>query len=96
MVYTAIVVGGGPVGLVAAHALARAGIDFLLLESRPDIVIKTGSDLVLSNTGMRVLNQLGLLDPLDSVSTDLDIMERIDHKGRAIGDVNFLRLEKEL
>jgi len=95
MVYTAIVVGGGPVGLVAAHALARAGIDFLLLESRPDIVIKTGSDLVLSNTGMRVLNQLGLLDPLDSVSTDLDIMERIDHKGRAIGDVNFLRLEKE-
>ncbi|KXJ88101.1 hypothetical protein Micbo1qcDRAFT_214667 [Microdochium bolleyi] len=95
MVHTAIVVGGGPVGLIAAHALSRAGIDFLLLESRPDIIINTGSDLVLNNTGMRVLNQLGLLDTLDTVSTTLNEIQRIDHKGNNIGHVNFLRHEKE-
>jgi 2-polyprenyl-6-methoxyphenol hydroxylase-like FAD-dependent oxidoreductase len=43
----AIVVGGGPVGLVAAHALTHAGLDFVLLESRPNIVIDAGSNLVL-------------------------------------------------
>lgn len=94
--HTAIVIGGGPVGLIAAHALARAGIDFLLLESRPEIVINTGSDLVLSSSGMRVLNQLGLLDTLDTVSTPLAEMQRIDHKGNDIGLVNFLKYQKEL
>ncbi|KAJ1333134.1 FAD dependent monooxygenase [Microdochium nivale] len=93
--HTAIVIGGGPVGLIAAHALARAGIDFLLLESRPEIVINTGSDLVLSSSGMRVLNQLGLLDTLDTVSTPLAEMQRIDHKGNDIGLVNFLKYQKE-
>ncbi|KAH7031451.1 uncharacterized protein B0I36DRAFT_242279 [Microdochium trichocladiopsis] len=95
MVYPVIVVGGGPVGLVAAHALSRAGVDFLLLEGRPDIVFHAGSDLVLTNSGMRVLNQLALLEPLDKVSTDLDVMQRVDHQGRNIGDIDFLAYQKE-
>ncbi|KAJ1324666.1 FAD dependent monooxygenase [Microdochium nivale] len=93
--HTAIVIGGGPVGLIAAHALMRAGIDFLLLERRPDIVIKAGSDLVLFNNGMRVLNQLGLLDTVDTVSTQLDDMQRIDHEGNDIGSLDFFKHEKE-
>ena len=84
-----IVVGGGPVGVTAAHALAKAGIDFILLESRPTIVMDAGSNLVLSPTGLRALGQLGMLSALNSVSSPLAKFSRFDHKGRDIGDTMF-------
>jgi 2-polyprenyl-6-methoxyphenol hydroxylase-like FAD-dependent oxidoreductase len=86
--FKVIVVGGGPVGLVAAHALTRAGIDFLVLEGRHGIVIDAGSNLVLLPTGMRVLGQLGLLGALTKVSSPLGKAKRIDHEGNDIGDFN--------
>jgi 2-polyprenyl-6-methoxyphenol hydroxylase-like FAD-dependent oxidoreductase len=84
-----IVVGGGPVGMTAAHALSRAGIDFVLLESRSEIVMDAGSGLVLSAMGLRALGQLGLLPALSKVSTPVDKFKRLDHKGRDIGDTLF-------
>jgi 2-polyprenyl-6-methoxyphenol hydroxylase-like FAD-dependent oxidoreductase len=84
-----IVVGGGPFGITAAHALSRAGIDFVLLESRSKIVIDAGSGLVLSAMGLRALGQLGLLPALSKVSTPVDKLKRLDHKGRDIGDTLF-------
>lgn len=84
-----IVVGGGPVGMTAAHALAKAGIDFVLLESRSTIVMDAGSNLVLSSTGLRALGQLGMLSALYSVSSPLAKFSRFDHNGRDIGDTMF-------
>ncbi|UKZ57146.1 hypothetical protein TrVGV298_010998 [Trichoderma virens] len=85
MGFKVIVVGGGPVGLVAAHALSRAGIDFVLLESRPSIVIDAGSNLVINPMGLRVLGQLGLLPAFDAVSSPLAQIERLDHNGKDLG-----------
>lgn len=84
-----IVVGGGPVGMTAAHALAKAGIGFVLLESRSTIVMDAGSNLVLSPTGLRALGQLGMLPALNSVSSPLAKFSRFDHNGRDIGDTMF-------
>jgi len=81
-----IIIGGGPTGVTAAHALLRAGIDFVLLESRPEIALDAGCNLVLSAMGMRALGQLGLLSALKEVSTPVTKFERLDHKGRDIGD----------
>lgn len=93
--FKVIVVGGGPVGLTAAHALYKAGIDFLVLERRPAPVIDAGSNLVLSPVGIRVLSQLGLNHALTSVSTPLGRIDRLDHRGRDIGDSEiFLQIEK--
>jgi 2-polyprenyl-6-methoxyphenol hydroxylase-like FAD-dependent oxidoreductase len=84
-----IIVGGGPTGMTAAHALSKAGIDFVLLESRSEIALDAGCNLVLSAMGMRALGQLGLLPALNEVSSPVTKFKRFDHKGRDIGDTLF-------
>jgi 2-polyprenyl-6-methoxyphenol hydroxylase-like FAD-dependent oxidoreductase len=87
--FKVIIVGGGPVGLTAANALFRAGIDFVLLESRPNIVIDAGSNLVLLPMGLRFLAQIGVLDTFSSVSSPLGKIKRFDHDGNNLGDASF-------
>lgn len=62
--FKVLIIGGGPVGLLAAHALSKAGIDFLVLEARPQIAEDVGASLVFLPYSMRVLAQLGLMDGL--------------------------------
>lgn len=93
--FKVIIVGGGPVGLTAANALTRAGIDFVLLESRSNIVIDAGSNLVLLPMGLRLLGQLGLLDAFNQVSSPLGQIKRFDHNGHNLGPANFFIHDKE-
>lgn len=60
--FRAIIVGGGPTGLATAHALNHAGIDWILLDQRPEITTAVSSPLILWPHTSRVLDQLGLLD----------------------------------
>jgi 2-polyprenyl-6-methoxyphenol hydroxylase-like FAD-dependent oxidoreductase len=62
--FKAIIIGGGPVGLAAAHALHLAGIDFVVLESRPAIFEDRGASLIVHPHTFRVLHQFGILDDL--------------------------------
>ena len=90
-----IVVGGGPVGLTAAIALEKAGLDFIVLERRSEVVINAGSSLVLNPEGLRSLTQLGVLDAINAVSSPLGQIDRVDHSGRNIGDLQwFVLMEK--
>ncbi|KAK8109191.1 hypothetical protein PG984_014992 [Apiospora sp. TS-2023a] len=84
-----VVVGGGPVGMTVAHALSRAGIDFVLLESRASIVMAAGASLVMSQIGLRALSQFGVLPAIEKVSSPLSICKRFDHQGRSIGDTKL-------
>jgi 2-polyprenyl-6-methoxyphenol hydroxylase-like FAD-dependent oxidoreductase len=93
--FKVIVVGGGPVGLTAAHALSKAGIDFVVLERRPEVVIDAGSNLVLSPVGLRTMMQLGILKDINAVSSPLDRIDRLDHRGRDIGDVQWFNYMKK-
>ncbi|KAK9482016.1 hypothetical protein V1527DRAFT_477760 [Lipomyces starkeyi] len=69
--FRVIVVGGGPVGLTAAHALSRAGIEYIVLEHRSSIAVDVGASLVLWPQGLRVLAQLGLVEQLRRTGADL-------------------------
>lgn len=84
--FKAIIVGGGPVGLTAAHSLSRANLDFVVLEQRPKVVLDAGSNLVLLPIGLRVLSQLGLLSAIEAASSPMDRFRRIDHNSKDIGD----------
>lgn len=70
--FKVIIIGGGPIGLLAAHALYRAGIDFVLLERRQSIVEEQGASIVLYPQTFRVMHQLGILDVLLPLGTELD------------------------
>lgn len=94
--FKVIVVGGGPVGLTTAHSLEKAGIDFVLLEQRKEVIIDAGSNLVLSPVGLKALAELGLGPQIDAVSTPLSRIERMDHQGGNMGSMIWFERMKEL
>lgn len=59
-----LIAGGGPAGLVLAHALRESGLtstqlEVVVLERRPAIVEPSGNCLALHPPTLRVLDQLG-------------------------------------
>ena len=58
---TAVVVGGGPAGMMTGYLLARAGIDVVVLEKHKDFLRDFRGDTVHPST-LEVIAELGLLD----------------------------------
>ncbi|CAH0019354.1 unnamed protein product [Clonostachys rhizophaga] len=69
--FKAIIVGGGPVGLVAAHALEKANIDFVVLENKADLSRDVGASVVIGPQNLRVMNQLGVYGRLLGIGSQL-------------------------
>lgn len=89
--FKVIVIGAGPVGLVAANFLSKAGIDFVVLEGRPEVLRDVGASLVLGAESMRVLYQVGMLDKLRAKGTEVHrwisyTLGGVEFNGGPIGD----------
>ena len=84
--FRAVIIGGGPVGLAAAHALHLAGIDFELLERRAEIVEDLGASLVISPATLRVFHQFGILDHLLAVGGEIIHHRSYDREGNIFYD----------
>ncbi|KAK8066710.1 hypothetical protein PG997_013457 [Apiospora hydei] len=65
--FRAIVVGGGLVGLTAAHILTAAGIDFIVLEKHTSIFTSRGTQLAIWPQTFRTFDQLGLLEAVQPI-----------------------------
>ncbi|KAK4041635.1 hypothetical protein C8A01DRAFT_34360 [Parachaetomium inaequale] len=79
--FKVIIVGGGPVGLTAAHALHQAGIDFVVLERRETLFNDEGASLVVSPPTLRLMHQLGLLSSVRSIGADIQRVKSFDLAG---------------
>ncbi|KAG9255589.1 uncharacterized protein F5Z01DRAFT_548997 [Emericellopsis atlantica] len=93
--FKVIVVGGGPAGLTAAHALQLAGIDFVVLERRTNIIEDLGASLVLGPPSLRVMHQFGILGDLLGVGHEIIRNRSFDSDGNVLHEsTEILRLRK--
>jgi 2-polyprenyl-6-methoxyphenol hydroxylase-like FAD-dependent oxidoreductase len=92
--FKVIVIGGGPVGLTAAHALHLAGNDFVVLERRTTVVEDVGASLVLTPASMRVMHQFGLLDNLLDIGQGLEHARSFDSEGNIFYNSTLLQRVK--
>ncbi|KAI0505877.1 putative monooxygenase [Xylaria bambusicola] len=76
--FRVIVVGGGLVGITAAHILSKANIDFVILEQHDNLTPWIGSLIVLWPASYRMLAQLGILDEMLPVLNKLEDYETLN------------------
>ncbi|KAF7172378.1 hypothetical protein CNMCM5623_004586 [Aspergillus felis] len=71
---TITILGGSIAGLTLAHCLRRANIDHVVLEKRTEIAPQEGAFLGIWPNGASVLDQLGLYDELEKLTTPIHRM----------------------
>jgi 2-polyprenyl-6-methoxyphenol hydroxylase-like FAD-dependent oxidoreductase len=69
------------VGLIAAHALYKAGIDFVVLEGNNTVTVDVGACLALLPPGLRILHQLGLLNELRGLASEVILRHTFTRDG---------------
>lgn len=75
--FPVIVVGAGPVGLYTAHALEKAGIDYVLLERQPSVLNFSGQLIFTWPQTVRLLDQLGLYEDARKVAMPIHQKKRV-------------------
>ncbi|RYP61694.1 hypothetical protein DL771_010045 [Monosporascus sp. 5C6A] len=93
--FRVIIVGGGPVGLALGNMLAKAGIDFLILERYPSIVAESGAAITLWPHGSRVLDSLELLESAEGNYGTPHKIVRMDLNGTVRREVPIFQWLKE-
>jgi FAD-dependent urate hydroxylase len=86
MIRTALVIGGGIAGPVAALALQRAGIDAIIYEAYPSRAYDAGGGLTLAPNGLDALDVIGAGDPVRPVGTPMTGIVMQDWRGRRLGE----------
>lgn len=90
--FKVLIAGGSITGLTLANALARAKIDFLLLESRGQIDPSVGAALTVPTNAMRILDQMGIYDDIRShLQPTADVYTYVED-GRLLGVMDTPRV----
>ena len=79
--FRVVIVGGSIAGLTLAHALARAGIDYVILEARDDMAPRLGASIGIFSNGARILDQLGIFDTIEQHVDSLKYSQSWTGKG---------------
>lgn len=76
------IIGGGVAGLALARMLELAGISYCLWEAHRDFAPAAGASLGLNPNGLRILDQLGLIDRIEEFEALHRWWEHRDGQGR--------------
>jgi len=91
------IVGGGVAGLALAKMLEMLGISYILYESYHTIAPNAGASLGLMPSGLRIFDQLGVLDKIEAFSVDHDRWEHRDgESGRLYRRTSVMRIYPSL
>ncbi|KAH8891966.1 flavoprotein monooxygenase [Thozetella sp. PMI_491] len=80
--FRVVIVGGGPVGLTAAHALSKAGIDWVVLEARDTVTPEDGASIIVYASTLRVWDQLGLFETFIARGEPLETNTNVTPAGK--------------
>jgi salicylate hydroxylase len=83
----AVVVGGGVAGASCAIALARIGAEVTVYEAYRDPAGPVGSFVSLAVNGLRALDVLGVLAPVQAAGFDVERHRMWSGRGKLLGDV---------
>src|ERR1700751_4536366 len=86
VIKTALVIGGGLAGPVAAMALQKAGIDAVVYEAFPSRADGAGGGLTLAPNGLDALDVIGVGDLVRPVGTPTTGIVMQDWKGKRLGE----------
>jgi FAD-dependent urate hydroxylase len=86
MIRTALVIGGGIAGPVAAMALQMAGIEATVYEAYTSTAENVGAGLSLAPNGMDALDVVGLGDQVRPIGVPMTSIEMQDWAGRRLGE----------
>ncbi|KAK8131144.1 monooxygenase [Apiospora sp. TS-2023a] len=68
--FKVIIAGGGVTALVLANMLEMHGMDYVVLESHSAIAPQVGASIGLFTNGLRILDQMGLLESIQAIFAD--------------------------
>ena len=86
MIRTALVIGGGIAGPVAAMALQKAGIDAVVYEAYPYRADDAGGGLTLAPNGLDALDVIGVGDLVRPAGMPMTGIVMQDWKGKRLGE----------
>ncbi|KAL0264354.1 hypothetical protein SLS55_000302 [Diplodia seriata] len=90
------IIGGGPAGLTLANILEQSGISYTLFEARNDIAPPEGASLGLMPNGLRILDQIGLIDEVEEYAVAHDYWEYRDGNGTLYNTLHAMRSYPEI
>ena len=88
--YPVAIVGGGIAGLTLALALEKQGVRYVLFESQSSLAPDRGASVGLQPNGLRILDQLGLIDKIEQHTGTLQRWRHLDGQGELISEVKAL------
>ncbi|RAL03642.1 FAD-dependent oxidoreductase, partial [Aspergillus ibericus CBS 121593] len=92
--YRVVIVGGGIAGLTLALAFERLGVSYALFEARDSLEPEygAGAGVGLQPNGLRILDQLGLLEEIEQHTLPLETWMSLDANGRSLSTSRTMSL----
>ncbi|KAJ5644826.1 hypothetical protein N7507_010837 [Penicillium longicatenatum] len=93
--FKVLIAGGSIAGLTLANALARANVDFIVLESHSRIDASIGGALTIVSNGQRILDQMGIYDDIHPHLEPADDVYTYLKDGRLLGKMDTPAVMRE-